>query len=102
MDVRSFKLSTGEELIAQLIQPTGTGYLVKNPLVVHMMRTPEGPSLAFAQWSLVQKQGVEIEIFDHAVVAKPAEVLEEVSDSYLQQTTGIVLAPKTAGKILLG
>jgi hypothetical protein len=101
MEVKSFKLSTGEELVAQLLQETGTGYKIKNPLVVHMMRTPEGPSLAFAQWSLVQAQNTELEIFDHGLIAKPVELMPEVEQSYIQQTTGLLVPPKTGGQILL-
>jgi len=101
MDIRSFKLTTGEELVAQLLQETSRGFLVKSPLIVHMMRTPEGPTLAFAQWSLVQKQGVEVELLTSALVSAPVQLLDEVSDSYLQQTTGIALPPKGGSQILL-
>ena len=106
MDVRSFKLSTGEELVAQFVSANGvngavTGYVIKTPLVVHMMRTPEGPSLAFGQWSMVQKQDVEITLFAHALMSEPVELLGEVADSYIQQVTGLVLPPSEK-KILLG
>lgn len=96
MSIRSFKLMTGEELVAELLRETGTGYVIQNPLVVHVMRGPDGQgALAFAQWSMVQKPGAEIEIFDHGLVGKPVELVGEVADSYLQQTSSIIL-PKTA------
>jgi hypothetical protein len=102
MDVRSIKLSTGEEVVAVLVKETGMGYSIKNPLVVHMMKSPQGPSLGFAQWSMIQAPDVEIELLNHAVMSVPVPVIEEVEASYLEQTTGIALPPKTTGQILHG
>ena len=101
--VRSFMLCTGQELIAELVKGTGTGYDIKNPLVVHMMRGPDGqPSLGFAPWSMLHKEGQVISMFDHALSARPAEVLDEVEASYLTNVSGILVPPATNGKILLG
>lgn len=101
MDIRSFKLLTGEELIGQLVKRGETRYTVKSPLVVHMMRSPEGPSLAFAQWSMVQEQGIEVDLFVHALVGPPVQLLPEVIDSYLQHTTGLLLPPSPKVKSIL-
>jgi hypothetical protein len=104
--VRSFMMTTGQELIAELVKVTGTGYDIKNPLVVHMMRTPEGGvSLGFAQWSMLHKEGsgAVISLFDHALLAAPVEVLNEVEASYLTNVSGILVPPAAnGGKILLG
>jgi hypothetical protein len=103
MNVKSFKLTTGEELVAELLHETGMGYVVKNPLVVHVMRGPDGQgSLAFAQWSMIQTSGAQIELYDHAVLCKPAEIIAEVADSYRQQTSSIVLPKATGSMILTG
>jgi hypothetical protein len=92
MDIRSFMLTTGQELIANLVAATGTGYKVKNPLVIHMMRGADGqPTLGFSKWSLLHDEE-EVELLDHALVARPVKILGEVSDSYIQQTTGLILA----------
>lgn len=100
MEVRSFKLISGQELIAGLLHETGTGYLVKDPLVVHVMRGPSGEGqLAFAEWSMIHRDR-EIELLDGALAARPARVLDDVEKSYLEQTTGVALPE--AGKILMG
>ena len=102
MDVRSFKLQTGEELVAELVKETGAGYIIKNPLVVHVMNSPQGPSLGFAPWSMVAEAGQHIELFDTALLAKPLDLVTEVSSSYTQQVTGLILPPSANGQILHG
>lgn len=96
MNVRSIKLLTGEELVTEVVAATGTGYKIRNPLVLHAMNTPQGPSLGFAPWSLITKKDEEIELLDGAVAARPAAVMDEISDSYIQQITGLVLPPTTS------
>jgi hypothetical protein len=96
-------LRTGKELIADLVKVTGTGYVVKNPLVVHVLRGPDGQgSLAFAPWSMVHKAGQEVPLFDTALSCQPVEVIDEVADSYIQQTTGIIMSSRQMPSILMG
>jgi len=103
MDIRSFKLTTGEELVAELIKMTSSGYIVKNPLVVHVMRGADGQgALAFAQWSMVQQSDIQIEIFEHGLIARPADLLDEVAKSYVQQTSSIIIPPAAVSQILRG
>ena len=103
MQVRSFVLSTGQELVAQLVESTETGYKIKNPLVVHMMRGPDGqPTLAFAQWSMVQNPDEAIDIFNHALVSKPVALIPEVEASYISNTSGILVPAAPSGRILQG
>lgn len=101
MDVRSFKLSTGEELVAELKHATGTGYMISKPLVVHVMRGQDGHGqLAFAQWSMVQDED-DIEILDHALVARPVKLLDAVAKSYVEQTTTVFLTENAKSQILM-
>jgi hypothetical protein len=101
MEIRSFMLVTGQELIGELSLATGTGYKVRNPLVVHMMRGQDGkPTLAFAQWSMLHDDET-VELFDHALMAPPIKIIGEVADSYIQQTTGLIL-PTMGGQLLKG
>lgn len=103
MNVRSFKLVSGQELIAELIAPTGTGYQIKNPLVLHAMKGHDGQDmLGFAKWSMVHVDGQVISLLDQALAAEPAEVIAEIAKSYVQQTSALVLSPTAASQILLG
>ena len=102
MDVRSFKLQTGQELVAELVRETSTGYVIKNPLVAHMM--PDGSGgvqLGFAPWSLIHKSDVEIDLFDPGLLARPIELEQQVADSYIQQQTGLIL-PQSGPQLLKG
>jgi hypothetical protein len=103
MDVRSFMLQTGQELVAELVRATGTGYVIKNPLVAHMMNDGKGGvQLGFAPWSLLHRADVEIEIFDHGLLARPVDLEQQVADSYIQQQTGLILPPGGGKQILKG
>lgn len=95
MQVRSFILINGQELIAELRQATGRGYQIRNPLVVQVMRGPDGnPSLAFMPWSHIRVEGSQMELFD-AAVASCDEVTAEVEQAYIEQTTGISVPAKS-------
>jgi hypothetical protein len=100
--VRSFMLADGKELIAQVIEATGRGYKIKAPLVIHMMRGPDGaPSLAFAPWSMIHLEGETIELLYSGMMADPVAVLDQVEASYLTNVSGIFVPP-AASNILLG
>lgn len=102
MNVRSFKLVNDRELIAELVAETGMGYQVKNPLVVHVFKGPEGQGhLAFSKLSMIQADE-ELEIFDHALMARPARVLDEIERSYMEQVTGLALPTPPVSQILTG
>jgi hypothetical protein len=101
MDIRSFMLVTGQELVATLIEATGYGYRISKPLVLHVMNSPDGKGmLAFAKWSMIHADE-EFHLLDHALLGKPVPVITEVEDSYLQNTSSLILA-KPNGSLLQG
>lgn len=103
MDIRSFKLNTGEEIVARLIKETGMGFLVVNPLTVHIMRGQDGNGgLAFAKWSMVRKDGIEFELYYHSVAGEPVAVIDEVAESYIQHNSSIALSKAAVSQILQG
>jgi len=103
MDVRSFKLLTGEEIIAELLAETGTGCRICRPLAVMPMRGPDGAThIGFAQWSMVADFEEEFELPYSALATSPRKVIEQVSSSYTSQVTGLVLPDTVGGQILKG
>jgi hypothetical protein len=101
LNIKSFMLTNGQELIAELQSEGDTSFTIKNPLVVHMMHGPEGvPQLGFAPWSMLHEEE-PIELHKHAVSASPVSLPKKVEDSYIQNTTGLQLATST-GQILHG
>ena len=102
MDVRSFMLSTGQELVANVLNVSDVVYTIKNPLIVHMMHGPDGkPQLGFAPWSMIHTDGQSIEILEHALLCRPVQIEDQVAQSYIQNTTGLIL-PSMGGQILHG
>lgn len=103
MNIRSFKLIDGSELIAQLVSETGLGYLVKRPLLVAPMRGPDGqPHIGFGMWSMIVDFEQEHEIYDHALLRKPISVESTVEQSYIQQTSGLIVPQAPSSQILKG
>lgn len=102
MNVRSIVLTTGQELVAEIIQEGPSGITVKRPLVVHVMRGHDGaPTLGFAQWSMVRTDAPVV-ITREGVLSLPAEVEPDVERAYLQNTTGIALAGPDGSQLLHG
>lgn len=102
MDVMLFKFINGQEVVAEVLDGNKDVIIVKNPLVVHMMRGQDGaPTLGFAEWSVIVKENQEISLYRSAMVSDPLDVMTEVADSYAQQMSSLILPPTPSGKILL-
>jgi hypothetical protein len=99
MDISSFFLINGQEIIAKVVDEQPDHFVVEQPLNVHMMQGPQGPQLGFAPMSMIRKD-VHVAIYKHSLVSPPVEVEKQVADSYIQNTTGIAIAG--AGQILHG
>jgi hypothetical protein len=103
MDVRSIKMVTGEELIAEVLGDLPDGIRVKNVLVLHTMQGQGGaPTLGFAQWSLVQEIDQELVLLHSSMACLPAKVIEPIAKSYVQNTSSIALPDQAARQILHG
>ncbi len=101
INVRSFKLTSGEEIVAELVDSTPQGYIIRNPFAVHVSRSPDGQgNLSFVQWSMVQDEE-DIELLNHSLISKPVRLLGAVANSYIEQT-GVVFMPPTSRQILKG
>ena len=102
MDVRLFKLTNGQELVAEYVGQEQGSITVKRPLVVHMMRDQQGnPTLGFGEWSVLMEQDQNITINAHALLTPPLTLLPEIVQSYEQQMSTLILPP-AASKILHG
>ena len=102
MDVRSFKLTDGSELVAELINVSNDFVTIKRPLLVAPMRGPDGMHIGFGLWSMIHETDVEIQLMSHSLLASPIKVLPQVASSYAQQVTGIALPATATGQIIQG
>ncbi len=86
-EVITFKLTSGEELIAKLAQETDQFYKVSKPMVL----TANQQGLGMAPYLFTVSPDKDVKISKSTVVV--AEATEkQYSDSYIQGTTGIKLA----------
>ena len=66
INVKLFRISTGEEVVAELVSETDTSVVMKNGLVV--LPTPQG-GIGFAPWTpVINKDKPEIEVSKNFVV----------------------------------
>lgn len=97
-DVYTFKLTTGEEVVARYVSNNDKYFMVEKPLALGVQQTEKGPQLGFMPFAMTlndtKKQEIPINI---AVVITYFEPSKEVSDGYIQQTSGIQIA--SAGSI---
>jgi hypothetical protein len=86
-EVVSLKLTSGEEVIAKLVEETATGYRVSKPLVLSM--GPQGIGMVPFMFTVNPEK--EINISKNAV-SVIVNCDKQFADQYIQGTTGIKLA----------
>ena len=91
-DVRVFKLTSGEEVVVEVLENTENTVTIKNPVACVMQRSEKGPMLGFMPW--MQASNGPFTIQNDKIVTT-AEVAEEVKNGYNQIFgAGIVVPPK--------
>lgn len=94
-EIYTIKLTTGEEVVARYVGPSAAGGLViENPILCVL--SPQGLQMMPSMFSANLDQPVELNNTSWALIA-PART--DVSNSWIQATTGIAPATK---KILTG
>jgi len=85
-----FKIHTGEEFIASVIEETSSEYIIKNPLCI--VSTAKGPQ--FAPLLMLGEPGKPVKLSKPVVATTDAGV--EIESQYESITTGIALPQKSA------
>jgi len=86
-EVITIKLTTGDEIVARLVEETPTGYKISRPTMI----TVTSQGLGLVPYSFTISPEAEIIIREHAV-AMIAATEKQFADQYLQGTTGIRLS----------
>ena len=89
-DVLSFKISSGEELVAKLVSITPTDYILNRPLALGM--GPKGP--VFAPYMVTVDFKKEDLHLSKAHVVAVTKTVEQIKSSYTQSVTGIAMPEK--------
>jgi hypothetical protein len=87
-DVVSFKLTSGEELVARLHEEEMAVFVIKKPLA--LIPGPNGGiGLAPAFFTVNPEELVRL---NKTAIAMHAKTVEQIAGQYLQQTTGLAVA----------
>jgi hypothetical protein len=85
--VVTIKLTSGEELVAKLVEDQIMHYKLAHPMVIAM--SPKGPALMPYLFTVDPSKQVRIA---KSVVAVAEATDKQFADQFIQQTTGIALA----------
>jgi hypothetical protein len=87
-DVVSFKLSSGEEIVARFHEEEPTVFVIKKPLA--LIPGPNGGmGLAPAVFTVAPEDLIRL---NKTAIAMHAKTVKEIAGQYLQQTTGLAIA----------
>jgi hypothetical protein len=86
-EVITIKLTSGEELVAKLVEDQIMHYKLAHPMVIAM--SPKGPALMPYLFTVDPSKQVKIV---KSVVAVAEATDKQFADQFIQQTTGIAMA----------
>lgn len=86
-EVVTFKLTSGEELVAKLVEDGAAYYKLSRPMVIGM--SPQGPALM--PYLFTVSPDVEVKLLK-GVVAMAEATDKAFATQFIEQTTGIKLA----------
>jgi len=86
-EVITIKLTSGEELVAKLVEDQVMHYKLAHPMVIAM--SPKGPALMPYLFTVDPSKEVRIA---KSVVTVAEATEKQFADQFIQQTTGIALA----------
>jgi len=88
-DVVDFKLTSGEELIARIVEDRTEAYVLNKPMA--LINTPNG-GLGMMPVPIASNHTDPVVLNKHAV-AFHCKCEQSLSSQYLEKTTGLTLAP---------
>ncbi len=86
-EVITLKLTSGEEIVAKLVEETATHYKLSKPMVIGM--GPKGPGLMPYLFTVSPDKEVRLQ---KTTVTLAEATDKEFADQFIQSTTGIKLA----------
>ena len=87
-DILVFKLVTSEEVVAKLVEETGSGFVVSKPCTV----IPSQQGLGLMQSLMCADININTTINKSAVIMM-SPVIKDIENHYIRTTTGIDTAP---------
>ena len=101
-EVRAFKLSSGEEVIAKIEQDFNDKVVISKPRVVQAMRMKDGAvGISLVPWIFSGSDTQPVTLFFSNIVTVVSPIPEMV-DNYLRETSGLDLSQAAPKSILTG
>jgi hypothetical protein len=88
-DIVCFKIVTGDEIIARIVEETATGFVVNRPCTV--IPSQQGLGLMQSMFSADINNNVTLKL-EHIIMHGP--VIKDIENHYIRTTTGIEPASK--------
>jgi hypothetical protein len=92
MDIKGFKLATGQEIIAEVLPTRGTPHdplvtrVLRHPLGLRVTAGPDGMLCDFSPWTIIADGDIAL---NRALVVAEYDVPKDVQDAYLGNVTGL-------------
>ena len=91
-NIQAVKLASGEELVVEITEETGSSITFKNPVACVMQRSEKGPMLGFMPWMQAADGPFTV---NRDKIVTIANVADEVKNGYNNIFgAGIVVPPK--------
>ena len=87
-DIIVFKIMTGEEIVAKLVEETSAGFVVNKPCTV----IPSQQGLGLMQTLMCADININTTLNKSAVIMS-SPVIKDIENHYIRTTTGIETAP---------
>ena len=95
--IMTFKLVSGEEIIAKVVDETEYTYIVSSPRTLSLHQTQDGRVSAGFVPSLILGNDEELYLAKSAIVMYNTNVQKEYEDRYLEVVSGLTLASSLKG-----
>ncbi len=89
--VISFRLTTGETLIARFVERTETHLVITKPVTANPIQNEQGFGIYYTPFCATVEEDETFRIPSSAVLFEPIHPREELSKSYQKMTSGLEL-----------
>lgn len=94
MNIKTFRLTSGEEIVGDLVDDVNGRLLVNSPLRIQLGQNAQGQiQLGFAEWPEFSDDQSPVEIPHSALACFPRAAYSQIESQYSSTVTGIIVPP---------
>lgn len=89
-DVVSIRLTTGEEILAKIVEETAFSITISKPVLVQIQMISEKQAgIGFAPLMVTVDEGAQLTIPMSSILIRPVKSRSDISAQYIKMTTGL-------------